>query len=186
MGFFLIQWGVLVLGGAAHIAVDRHPDRRTATRVYELIALWAVVGGGAWTVFGGIGHIGPTSDEIADGIGYTQSMFQWEVGWADIAIGAAGIACAWKANRGGWTSAAVFVLLVYFWGDGIGHIVQWTAHDNTEPMNVWAIPADFLQPLIAVVFLALYRRGAAGAHARPGPAPDGPRESSVRRGRLAP
>jgi len=186
MGYFLIQWGVLILGGAAHIALDRHPDRRTATRVYELIALWAVVGGGAWTVFGGIGHIGPTSDEIADGIGYTQSMFQWEVGWADIAIGAAGIACAWKANRGGWTSAAVFVLLVYFWGDGIGHIVQWTAHDNTEPMNVWAIPADFLQPLIAVVFLALYRRGAAGVHARPGPAPDGPRESSVRRGRLAP
>ncbi|BCN69456.1 hypothetical protein RE943_29290 [Prescottella equi] len=107
MGFFLIQWGVLVLGAAVHIALDRHPERRTPRRMCGLVALWAVVGGGVWTVVGGIGHIGPTSDEIADGIGYTQSMFQWEVGWADIAIGAAGVACAWKANRGGWMSAAV-------------------------------------------------------------------------------
>jgi len=168
MGYFLTQWAVLIVGAAAHIALDRHPDRRTRTRIYELIALWFVVGGGAWTVLGGIGHIGPTSDDIADGIGYTQSMFQWEVGWADIAIGAAGVACAWRANRGGWMSAAVFVVLVYFWGDGIGHIVQWSAHDNTEPMNVWAIPTDFLQPLVALVFLVLYRRT---ARAEPGPRP---------------
>ncbi|MFM1722037.1 DUF6790 family protein [Rhodococcus sp. PAM 2766] len=158
MGFFLVQWGVLILGAAVHVALDRQPERRTPRRRCELIALWAVVGGGVWTVVGGIGHLGPTSDDIADGIGYAQSMFQWEVGWADIAIGAAGVACAWKANRGGWMSAAVFVLLVSFWGDGIGHIMQWVAHDNTEPMNVWALPTDFLLPLIALVFLVLSRR----------------------------
>ncbi len=29
MGYFLTQWAVLLVGAAAHIALDRHPDRRT-------------------------------------------------------------------------------------------------------------------------------------------------------------
>ncbi len=97
MGFFLIQWGVLVLGAAVHIALDRHPERRTPRRMCGLVALGGRRGRRVDRGRRNRPHRA-TSDEIADGIGYTQSMFQWEVGWADIAIGAAGVACAWKAN----------------------------------------------------------------------------------------
>lgn len=48
--------------------------------------------------------------------------------------------------------------------------MQWAAHDNTEPMNVWAIPTDFLQPLVALVSLVLCRRTSRAATGPP-PAP---------------
>jgi hypothetical protein len=70
---------VLLLGWLTHLAVDRHPDRRTGRRAMELALLWLLVGGG-------VGHVGPNSTDIADQIGYRPSMFQWEVGWAHIAI----------------------------------------------------------------------------------------------------
>ena len=45
-----------------------------------------------------------------------------------------------------------------YWGDAIGHIMQYTVHDNTAPDNVWAIPSDIIGPLLAVVLLIAYRR----------------------------
>ncbi len=78
------------------------------------------------------------------------------VGWADVAIGVLGIGCAWR--RDGWLTAAVVVLAICYWGDAIGHIMQYTVHDNTAPDNVWAIPSDIIGPLLAVVLLIAYRR----------------------------
>lgn len=154
--FFIVQW-VLILGGATiHVLVDRHRHRRTGGRVVELYLLWILAAGGAWAVFGGFGHIGPNSTEIAEQIGYDQSMFQWEVGWGDIALGVLGIGCIWK--RDSWLTAAVVALVIMYGGDAIGHIMQYVEHDNTEPNNVWAIPSDILQPVLAVVLFAAYRR----------------------------
>ena len=64
------------------------------------------------------------------------------------------------------TAAVVALLAIYFAGDGIGHIMQWSAH-NTAPDNIWAIPSDFVQPAVALVLLFLYRRSGA-----PAPAPE--------------
>jgi hypothetical protein len=90
--------------------------------------------------------------------GYTPSMYAWEVGWADIAIGALGAACARQALRGQWMTAAVAVLAISFGGDAIGHIVAWNAHGDTAAANVWAIPADVVQAGLAVLLLIIYRR----------------------------
>lgn len=159
MPFFLAPLVVLVIGCGIHVLLDRKPNRRTGHRVVELALLWVMVWLGAWAVMGGLLHIGPTSGEIAEGIGYTQSMFQWEVGWADIAVGVLGVGCAWKVRRDGWLTAAVVVLAICFWGDAIGHVMQYSAHDNMAPSNVWAIPSDILQPLLAIILLIAYRRG---------------------------
>lgn len=156
MVFFLIPWVITFAGWGVHVALDRHPDKRTGRRVVELLLLWVLVFGGVWALFGALGHLGPNSFEIAEGIGYTPSMFQWEVGWADVAIGVLGIGCIrW---RDGWLNAAVVTLAVCYWGDAIGHVMQYTVHDNTAPDNVWAIPSDILGPLMAVVLLIVYRR----------------------------
>jgi hypothetical protein len=156
MAFFLTPWLITFAGWGVHVAVDRLPAARTPRRVVELLLLWVLVLGGAWALLGASGHLGPNSSQIAEGIGYAPSMFQWEVGWADVAIGVLGIGCAWR--RDGWLTAAVVVLAICYWGDAIGHVMQYTVHDNTAPNNVWAIPSDILGPLLAVGLLIAYRR----------------------------
>jgi hypothetical protein len=156
MVFFLTPWVITFAGWGIHVAADRSEHARTPRRVVELLLLWVLVFGGAWTLVAALGHLGPNSAEIAAGIGYAPSMFQWEVGWADAAIGVLGIGCAWR--RDGWLTAAVVVLAICYWGDAIGHVMQWSAHNNTAPDNVWAIPSDVLGPLLAVILLTAYRR----------------------------
>jgi len=154
--YFAFQSLVLVIGFVIHVLVDRHDDAKTKPRVVELALLWTVAGVGTWAILGGIAHIGPTSDTLAVEIGYTQSMFQWEVGWADIAIGVLGLGAIWK--RDGWLDAAVTALAIGYGGDAIGHIMEYVAHDNAAGSNVWAIPSDIIQPLLAIVLLIAYRR----------------------------
>ena len=156
MGFFLTPWIMTFLGWGIHSALDRSPQRRTPYRLVELLLLWVLVLGRVWSIIAALGHLGPNSGEIADGIGYARSMFQWEVGWADVAIGVLGIGCVWMRDQ--WLTAAVVVLSICYLGDAIGHIMQYVAHDNTAPNNVWAIPSDILGPVLAIVLLVAYRR----------------------------
>lgn len=158
MGFFIAQWAVILIGALVHALLDRHSDRRTARRMIELGLLWVLVAGGVWALVGGLGHIGPNSADIAGQIGYRPSMFQWEVGWADITIGVLGVGCAFRRLRGTWMTAAVVAVTVSYGGDAIGHLMQLVAHDNREPSNVWSLPSDILQPLLAVGLLIAYRR----------------------------
>lgn len=157
--FFLSPWVVYVVGVLVHYFVDKVPARRTGHRFVELALLWLLVLFGFMAILGGVSHIGPTSTQIAEQIGYVQSMFQWEVGWADIALGVLGVACAWQRFRDGWMTAAVVTMVIMYWGDAIGHVMEYVTYDNAAPGNFWAIPADFLQPLLAVVLLIIYRRG---------------------------
>jgi hypothetical protein len=90
--------------------------------------------------------------------GYTPSMYEWEVGWADIAMGFLGVACVRRTLRGQWMTSAVVVLAIAFVGDAIGHTMQWSADDNSAPVNVWAIPFALLQAGVAVVLLIIYGR----------------------------
>jgi hypothetical protein len=166
MAFFVGSWVVLLLGWAVHLAADRHPDRRSRRRVIELALLWLLVGGGVTNIVGGFAHIGPNSAAIADQIGYRPSMFQWEVGWGDIAIGTLGVGCALPRLRGTWMTAAVVAWTISFGGDAVGHLMQLVAHDNREPSNVWSLPSDVLMPLLAIALLVAYRRMGTGAAGR--------------------
>jgi hypothetical protein len=155
MGFFFVQWGLIVVGAILHMLLDRKPNRRTPRRLVELGLLWILVAGGAWAILGGYAHIGPDSTETAEDIGYQQSFFQWEVGWGDIAVGVLGVMCIWR--RDSFMTAAVIALTLSYGGDAIGHIMQLVEHDNHEVNNVWAIPSDIVQPVAAVVLLIAYR-----------------------------
>ncbi|RVX41462.1 hypothetical protein EDD27_4002 [Nonomuraea polychroma] len=157
MIFVIVSFLGLVVAALVHTLVDGAPTRRTRHRMVELWLLWFVAGGGALAIFGGLMHIGPFAPQIADSIGFARSPFQWEVGWADIAVGVIGLLSIW--NRGSFMTAAVIAIAILYWGDAVGHIMQWVAHDNTAPDNIWTIPTDILQPLIAVTLLILYRRG---------------------------
>jgi len=159
MVFFLASWVITLVGWTVHVALDRKADRRTKHRVVELLLLWMLVVTGVFGLTSGIMHISGLSGYLAEGIGYAPSMFQWEVGWGDIALAVLLIGTAWKSLRGTWMTAAVVVLTVQYTGDAIGHVMQYVAHDNTAPDNIWAIPSDFLQPIVAIVLLLIYRAG---------------------------
>ncbi len=167
MGFFLSLWLVLVAGWIIHIAFDHDTARRTSGRVIELALLWVVVGGGVASLAGGLSHIGPGADKVAEQIGYAQSMFQWEVGWGDIALGVLGVACAARRMRDGWLTAAVVAVFISYGGDAIGHTMQLVAHDNHASANVSSLPSDIVQAVLGVVLLIAYRHSALGRRARP-------------------
>jgi hypothetical protein len=156
--FFAAFWVVLVLGFLIHWWADRRRHGARPHRTAELLLVWVVVLGGLWTILAGLGLIDGDAHRDAISGGYTPSMYEWEVGWADIAMGALGMACAREALRGQWMTAAVTVLAISFGGDAIGHIMAWTAHGDTAAVNVWAIPADILQAGLAVLLLITYRR----------------------------
>jgi hypothetical protein len=157
MVFFVIPWIIMVVGIAINVLVDRHPNKRTAPRFVEIALLWTMVWMSVWGLIGVLGHIGPNSQEIAAQIGYAPSMFQWEVGFGDLALSVLGIGAFWFRDR--WLTAAVVALAISYGGDAIGHIMEYVGSGNVAPDNVWAIPSDILQPLLAVILLVLYRRG---------------------------
>lgn len=168
VGYFVFQWIILLGGATVHFLLDRKPKRRTGSRAVELYLFWIVVGGGLWAILGGIMHITGNVNEIAASIGYAPSKFQWEVGWGDIAIGVLGFMSIWR--RDGWLTAAVVALAISYGGDAWGHIVEWQAHSNDAPDNVWAIPSDIVQPLLAIILLVKYRRNQAADSTSPKPA----------------
>lgn len=157
MFYFVIPWILLVVGIAATVLLDRHEARRSGPRLVEIALLWVVVGLAVWGLIGVLGHIGPDSEQMAVSIGYAPSMFQWEVGFGDLALSTLGIVAFWWRDR--WMTAAVVALAISYWGDAIGHIMQYVGDGNVAPNNVWAIPSDIVQPLLGIVLLVLYRRG---------------------------
>ncbi len=156
MFFFFFQWLTVIIAAVVHVLIDRHPDRRTKPRVVQLLLLWGLGGFGVWAIVGGLFHLGPSSDSIAEGIGYAQSEFQWEVGWADIAIGVLMLLGVFK--RGRFMEAGVIAITISYGGDAIGHIKEWIVNDNTAVNNVWAIPSDILTPVLLIVLLYLHRK----------------------------
>jgi hypothetical protein len=153
---FLAPWLLLVIGLTIHVLLDHHPGRRSGPRLVELALLWVMVFGGVSGIVGAMGHIGPASIDTAENIGYAPSMFQWEVGFADVALGVLAILSVRYRDR--WLTAAVVAIAISYGGDAVGHIIEMSG-GNMNPGNVWSMPADIAQALLGVVLLILYRRG---------------------------
>jgi len=122
-----------------------------------VLLLWLLaVGVGVTGVFAWSGHIF-RADQVAEQIGFPAgNPFQWEVAWANMAVGVLGILCIWR--RDFWWPTAI-AAAVYLWGAGWGHIYQLVEHDNHEPYNSGPILyLDFLVPLVILVLLVIYHR----------------------------
>ena len=160
MVFFLSQFALMIVGAVVHILVDRSARRRTTGRVAELVLLWVLVPAGVFGILGGIGHVGPNAAEVAKEIGpdFVPGMFQWDLGWNDIAVGILCVLTFLVRNRGGWLDAAVWALAVSYGGDLAGHISQYYIHDNHATNNAWAIPVEIYIVGVAVIAWAIHRK----------------------------
>jgi hypothetical protein len=93
----------------------------------ELLRWSLVFGVGLNGLYSGLGHVF-LPDYSAKMIGWEDSPFQLEVGMADIAFGVAGLLCVW-ANYG-FQLATAIMAMIFFGGDGIGHIHQMQVANN--------------------------------------------------------
>src|SRR5258708_16808353 len=87
-------------------------------------------------------------------IGWENSPFQAEVGFASLGVGIAGV-LAYKASLP-FRVATFIPSSAFSWGAAGGHIYQMIAAHNFSPGNVGLVLAtDILMPIIGFVFLWL-------------------------------
>jgi hypothetical protein len=93
-------------------------------------------------------------DTAAKFIGWEQSPFQAEVGFASLGIGIAGV-IAYKASPP-FRFATLIPPAVFSLGAAGGHIYQMVAAHNFSPGNVGLVlPSDIVIPVVGFVFLGL-------------------------------
>jgi hypothetical protein len=90
-------------------------------------------------------------------IGWQVSPFQFEVGMADVSIGATACIAFWCDL--GFQSAAVCVASIFLLGDAVGHVRQMLATGNFAPGNA-GVPfyMDIICPVLAIALVMLARR----------------------------
>jgi hypothetical protein len=159
MSVFLAPWIILAVGLAIHVFADHDAQRHTGPRLVELALMWVMVLGGITGVIAAAGHLGPWSIDAAESIGYAPGMFQWEVAFADLALG---VLCIFSVlYRDRWLTAAVVAVAIAYTGFGLGHLVELSG-GNDLPGNFWSIPSDVAQAALGVALLIAYRRGGGG------------------------
>jgi hypothetical protein len=92
-------------------------------------------------------------------IGWADSPFQLEVGFASLGFAVIGL-LAFKGSRD-MRIAAVVGVTCFLWGAAGGHIYQMIAQKNFSPGNAGIIfYSDIFIPIIGLLFLCLQRPGA--------------------------
>ena len=96
--------------------------------------------------------------EMAAGfIGWADSPFQIELGFANLGLGLIGVIATWRSLE--MRLAAILGLAPFLWGAAGTHIHSMITEHNFEPGNVGIIFwSDILIPLIGFIFLWLQRR----------------------------
>jgi hypothetical protein len=90
-------------------------------------------------------------------IGWEDSPFQLEVGFASLGFGLVGLLASWRSFD--LRLAAILGPACFMWGAAGGHIYQMIAHKNFEPGNAGAMFWwDILCPTIGFTLLFLWQR----------------------------
>jgi hypothetical protein len=131
-------------------SLKAHPKtpNTTAEAYFSNYMLWAV---GISNLINFIFHVF-FGDMAAGFIGWAQSPFQAEVGFASFGVGIAGV-LAYKASLP-FRFAALIPPVCFSLGAAGGHIYQMIAENNYSPGNVGLVlPADIIIPVVGLIFL---------------------------------
>jgi hypothetical protein len=93
-------------------------------------------------------------------IGWEPSPFQFEVGIADLAMGATACVSFWRSLD--FKAAVVMVNAIFLLGDAIGHVRQMIAADTFAPGNA-GVPffGDLIFPALSIILLIIVQRSEA-------------------------
>jgi hypothetical protein len=128
----------------------------TADRLLAWILLLPIGVSGLWAA---MFHLFFPDVAAAD-IGWEPSPFQFEVGMADLAMGATACVSFWRSLD--FKAAVVMVNAIFLLGDAIGHARQMIAADNFAPGNA-GVPffGDLIFPALSIILLIIVQRSEA-------------------------
>lgn len=142
---FVLAWVFAVAGLGA-------PGTDAATPFDEQALRWMLFLGMGWSIAGGsIAHT-IFARATAKSIGWETNGFQYEVGFASLAIGLAGIYAAFVDEPSAWIVGSIagglFLLLA-----GVNHVVEIVRERNYAPGNTVILLSDLGVPISLLVLL---------------------------------
>lgn len=156
LGNFTLTFFVIGLVFSA-VSLARRPAPRTAPVVVEALFKWFLFFSiGASYLYNAVMHT-VFAEMAASFIGWANSPFQYEVGFASLGFAAVGFLATWRSFD--MRLAAILGPALFLWGAAGGHIYQMITAHNFAPGNAGIIFwSDILLPIIGFVFLWLQRR----------------------------
>jgi hypothetical protein len=153
IGFLLRNLPALLFVIALIVAAARHGHTSAAERFLSWILLLPVGVTGLWA---GITHVLFPATAAAH-IGWEVSPFQFEVGMADLAVGATACVAFWRDLN--FKAAALSAASIFLLGDAVGHVRQMVVAGNFAPGNA-GVPfyMDVVCPLLAIALLLAAKR----------------------------
>jgi len=158
IAFVLRNLPVFLFVAALALAATVRTGAPAADRFLAWILLLPVGVTGLWAA---LFHLFFPGISAAD-IGWQVSPFQFEVGMADLAIGATACLSFWRNLD--FKAAAVMVSSIFFLGDAVGHVKQMMVAGDFAPGNA-GVPfySDVALPVLMIVLLIIARRSRAAA-----------------------
>jgi hypothetical protein len=156
IAFVLRNLPVFLFVAALALALVRRTDASGPERLLGWILLLPIGVTGLWAA---AFHLVFPQIAAAD-IGWEVSPFQFEVGLADLAIGATACASFWRSLD--FKAATVMASSIFLLGDAVGHVKQMMVAGNFAPGNA-GVPfySDIAFPLMAMILLMIVRRSQA-------------------------
>jgi hypothetical protein len=133
---------------------------RSATPIADRLLAWILLLPiGVTGLWAAVFHLFFPEVAAAD-IGWEPSPFQFEVGMADLAMGAAACVSFWRNLD--FKAAVVTINAIFLFGDAIGHVQQMIAAGNFAPGNA-GVPfyGDLIFPALSITLLIIVRRSEA-------------------------
>ncbi len=156
MGNFTLTF--LVIGAVFSLAgIARSPRPLAAPVVVEKFFFWFLFFSiGCSFLYNGFFHAA-MPQMAAELIGWANSPFQIELGFASIGFGLVGVIAPWKGIQ--MRFAAILPVASFLWGAAGVHIQSMITEGNFAPGNAGVIFwTDLLLPLMGLVFLWLQNR----------------------------
>jgi hypothetical protein len=142
---FVLSWVFALIGWDAIGADASTPFDENALR-------WILFFGMGWSLAGGSVSHTIFARQTAKSIGWETNGFQYEVGYASLGIGLAGIYASTVDESAAWVVASlaggVFMLLA-----GINHVVEIIRDRNYAPGNTAILISDFGVPISLLALL---------------------------------
>jgi len=142
---------------AACVALARQPKPIRREQVFNaFLAYFCLLAIGGFYLYNFVMHVF-FGEMAAKYIGWADSPFQLEVGFASLGFGVVGL-LAFRQDFG-LRLAAITGPAFFMWGAAGGHVYQMIAHHNYEPGNAGVMFwMDILLPLIGYVLLFGWQR----------------------------
>ncbi|MDX6584121.1 MAG: hypothetical protein QOI10_3305 [Solirubrobacterales bacterium] len=142
---FVLSWVFALIGWDA-------PGANSSTPFDEQALRWILFLGMGWSLAGGSLSHTVFARDTAKSIGWETNGFQYEVGFASLGIGLAGIYVANHTDSVAWVAASlaggIFLLLA-----GANHVVEIFRDRNYAPGNTAILISDFGIPISLLALL---------------------------------